>query len=190
MPRTRSDAAHRKVLDAALELVAERGIEATSMDAIAAASGVSKATIYKHWKDKDALLLEMLGEVTGLHDRPLFDSGDVRADLINVLSYRPPEDNPMRARIMPHLIAYSARNQEFGDAWRKAVMEPPRRELRRLLREGVKKGDLVLEIEEDAALAVLIGPIMYWYVFFRRTNQKPLNLARATVETFWRAYGK
>ena len=96
----------------------------------------------------------------------------------------------MRARIMPHLIAYSARNQEFGDAWRKAVMEPPRRELRRLLREGVKKGDLVLEIEEDAALAVLIGPIMYWYVFFRRTNQKPLNLARATVETFWRAYGK
>ena len=48
MPRTRSADAHRKVLDAALELFAERGIDATSMDAIAEASGVSKATIYKH----------------------------------------------------------------------------------------------------------------------------------------------
>ena len=36
MPRTRSASAHRKVLDAALDLVAARGLEATSMDAIAA----------------------------------------------------------------------------------------------------------------------------------------------------------
>ncbi|MBV8904184.1 MAG: helix-turn-helix transcriptional regulator, partial [Acidobacteriia bacterium] len=46
MPRPRSAKSHRKVLDAALSLVSERGIEATSMDAIAEASGVSKATIY------------------------------------------------------------------------------------------------------------------------------------------------
>ena len=52
-------AAHRKVIDAALELVADRGVDGASMDAIAARSGVSKATIYKHWEDKDALLLEM-----------------------------------------------------------------------------------------------------------------------------------
>ena len=40
--------------------MAERGVEGSSMDAIAEASGVSKATIYKHWADKDALLLEMV----------------------------------------------------------------------------------------------------------------------------------
>ena len=38
-----------------MQLFSERGIDATSMDAIAETSGVSKATIYKHWQDKDAL---------------------------------------------------------------------------------------------------------------------------------------
>src|SRR5215831_15652280 len=76
MARTRSLSAHRKVLDAALELVADAGVEATSMDAIARKSGVSKATIYKHWADKDALLLEMMAVAAGLHTRPKFDSRD------------------------------------------------------------------------------------------------------------------
>jgi len=70
LPRTRSASAHRKVLRAVLELVSERGIEATSMDSVAARSGVSKATIYKHWADKDALLLEMMADAHGLRDRP------------------------------------------------------------------------------------------------------------------------
>ena len=82
MARPRSIAAHRKVLDAALNLFAERGIDATSMDAIAEASGVSKATIYKHWREKDELCLEALGYLHGVDEEPpVFDSGDLRADL-------------------------------------------------------------------------------------------------------------
>ena len=63
MARTPSAAAHEKVLDAAIQLIIERGIEGTSMDAIAQLSGVSKATVYKHWKDKDALCLDVLGRL-------------------------------------------------------------------------------------------------------------------------------
>ena len=48
------------VLKAALRLFLEQGFGATSMDAIARRSGVSKATVYNHWNDKEALLLEML----------------------------------------------------------------------------------------------------------------------------------
>ncbi len=137
MPRTRSASAHQKVLDAALALVAERGLDATSMDAIAESSGVSKATIYKHWKDKEALLLEMMAELSGLNVRPKFDSGDTRADILAVLCYHPPENAECRERITPHLISYSARNPDFGLAWRNMVMEPPRRELRHLLKLGI-----------------------------------------------------
>src|SRR5882762_8337831 len=60
MPRVRSARAHEQVLSAAQELFSERGIDGASMDAIAETSGVSKATIYKHWPDKDALCLEVL----------------------------------------------------------------------------------------------------------------------------------
>src|SRR5450432_266737 len=90
MARPRSAKAHKKVLDAAIELFSERGIDATSMDSIAEASGVSKATIYKHWQDKDALGLEVMGHLHGLDEEPpVFDSTDFRADLIAQLQYQP-----------------------------------------------------------------------------------------------------
>ena len=67
MARARSTEAHEKVLRAALELFGERGIDATSMDAIARASGVGKATIYNHWADKEALLMEVMVMIHGLN---------------------------------------------------------------------------------------------------------------------------
>jgi AcrR family transcriptional regulator len=190
MPRTRSEKAHRKVIEAALDLVAARGLDATSMDAIAEASGVSKATIYKHWPDKDALLLEMMAEIHGLHSRPAFDSGDARADIVAVLSYRPPECADVRERITPHFMAYSIRNPAFGDAWRHMVMEPPRKELRRLLRQAVDNGELVPDLDDELSLSLLLGPIIYWYVFLRRKTTDPTALAQAVVDAFYRAFAR
>src|SRR5690242_12417530 len=190
MPRARSEKAHRSVVEAALQLVAARGVEATSMDAIADASGVSKATIYKHWPDKHALLLELMAELNGLHTRPSFDTGNPRADMVAVLSYRPPECSELRERIAPHFMAYSARNPSFGDAWRDMVMEPPRRELRALLRKAVDKGELIPDLDDELSLSLLLGPIVYWFVFLRRKSPDPTALARSVVDAFYQAFGR
>ncbi len=198
MARPRSASAHRKVIDAALKLVAERGVDATSMDAIAHESGVSKATIYKHWADKDALMLEIMADMNGLRSRPKFDSGDTRADMVAVLAYRPPENAEVRDKLMPHFVAYSSRNEGFGLAWRNMVMEPPRRELRHLLKLGIARGELTPELDLDLCIALLIGPVLYWYVFLRSEcvpahamMWKPdvAQLAHGVVDTFWRAFG-
>src|SRR5271170_825312 len=128
MARQKSEEAHSRVVDAAVALFTERGIESTSMDAIARASGVSKATIYRHWPDKDALCLEVLAYLHGLDkELPVFDSGDFRRDLVAQLEYDPAADRKaMRERIMPHLIAYASHNRVFGDAWRSRVLSPIR----------------------------------------------------------------
>jgi AcrR family transcriptional regulator len=190
MARTRSAIAHQKVLSAALELVAERGVTATSMDAIARKSGVSKATIYKHWTDKDVLLLDIMAEVHGLHARPVFDSGNTREDMIAVLSYKPQELADLRERLMPQFIAYSASNITFGTAWRKLVMEPPRRELKHLMKLGIEKGELSPDLDVDVALALLLGPMLYWHIFLKRTADNPKGLAEGVIEAFWRAFGQ
>ena len=63
------------------------------MDAIAQASGVSKATIYNHWADKEALLMEVMLMVNGLDRDPEdVDSGDLCRDLATVLTRRPPDE--------------------------------------------------------------------------------------------------
>jgi AcrR family transcriptional regulator len=171
-------------------LMAERGIDGTSMDSIAEVSGVSKATIYKHWKDKDELLMEVMAELNGLHTRPAFNSGDTRADMVAVLSYQPQERGDLRERITPHFIAYAARNPTFGAAWRSRAMEPPRRELKALLTSGMKKGEFPRGLDLELSLYLLLGPMLYWYVLRKNTGEDVRPLAEGVVEAFWRAYGR
>ena len=189
MARPRSARAHKQVLDAALTLFAERGIDATSMDAIADASGVSKATIYKHWPDKDALCLEVLSRLHGRDQPPIeFDSGDDRADLIAVLTYQPPEQfAELRTKMMPHLMVYSVRHPAFGLAWRQTVLEPPRLQLRRILQRAIAQRRLRRALDLDVAIALLMGPMMYRHIF-KLHELEAEGLAEAVVETFWQAH--
>ncbi|HYL99260.1 MAG TPA: TetR/AcrR family transcriptional regulator [Blastocatellia bacterium] len=189
MPRPRSDIAHKKVLEAALNLMAERGLDATSMDAIAGRSGVSKATIYNHWADKEALLLEAMAALHGLRDRPAFDSGNARADMIAVLAYQPAKKRAaLQERILPHFVAYSARNPKFGDAWRSMALGPPREELTRLVAQALESGELAGVPPSDLALSLLLGPIVYNNIFGRSKACRPEDLARIVVDEFWQAF--
>jgi AcrR family transcriptional regulator len=192
MARPRSAQAHKKVLNAAMELFSERGIDATSMDAIAEASGVSKATIYKHWPDKDGLCLEVMGYLHGLDEEPpVFDSGDYRADLIAQLQYHPAADRKaLREKMTPQMIAYASRNQVLGAAWRARVVEPARMALANLLKRGEKRGVLRRGIDPEVGIALLLGPMIYRHVFVRKLGQKvPENLEVAVADAFLAAFG-
>jgi AcrR family transcriptional regulator len=187
MARGLSQRAHSKVLEAATDLFADRGIDATSMDAIAAASGVSKATVYKHWADKDSLCLEVLMRVHELDEGPPeLDSGDLKADIKAFLKYEPsPKKAAVQKRLMPHLIAYSARNEQFGQAWKVRVMERSREFLRSLLRRGVNRGIFPVMLDEELGVALLLGPMMYRHIFGSSVSLE--WLANGTVDSYWKA---
>jgi AcrR family transcriptional regulator len=189
LQRPRSRRAHDQVLDSAIALFADNGIDGTSIDAIAAHSGVSKATIYKHWSDKNALALEALGRVHGLDREPVkYDSGDLQQDFIDFLNHKPPDDlAQLRDRLMPHLIAYGARNPEFGHAWRARVMEPGRAQAIALMDRGIVHGIFPPDLDKVLGLAILLGPMLYKHIF-RNATPPPANLAEGVVHAFWRAF--
>jgi AcrR family transcriptional regulator len=190
MVRPRSSEAHQKVIDAALNLFGERGIDAASMDAIARASGVSKATIYNHWEDKEALLMEVMLYVNGIDGDPEdVDSGDLCRDLATVLSRRPPQEfEAARNRMMPTLIAYSAVHPKFGAAWRHRVMEPPRQCLKRILCRGMERGLLPPSLDLELSMALLLGPMLYAHIFQARVGPCRDDIGFETAETFVRAH--
>ena len=190
MVRPRSLKAHDEVLHAALDLFGERGIDATSMDAIAAASGVSKATIYKHWADKEALLMEVMLLVHGIGREPQdADSGDILDDLTTVLTRRPPDQfDKARERLMPSLIAYASVHQEFGKAWRTRVMEPARLCLKRILQRGIDRGIFSKSLDLDLALALLLGPVMYMRIFQMKGLPGAYEIGPSAAAAFWRAF--
>jgi AcrR family transcriptional regulator len=192
MARPRSALAHKKVLHAAVELFSGRGIDATSMDAIAEASGVSKATIYKHWPDKDSLCLEVMGYLHGLdEERPVFDSGDFRADLIAQLQYQPAADRQaLREKMMPQMIAFASRNETLGTAWRARVIEPARLALTGMLKSGEQRGILRPGLDPEAGVAILLGPLIFRHVFSRKAGRKgPKDLEVQVADAFLRAFG-
>ncbi|HUB30213.1 MAG TPA: TetR/AcrR family transcriptional regulator [Terracidiphilus sp.] len=192
MARSRSSEAHDKVLRAALDLFGERGIDATSMDAIAQASGVSKATIYNHWADKEALLMEVMEMIHGLNQEPEdVDTGDICGDLTTVLTRRPPDEfDAARDRLMPSMIAYSAVHHDFGMAWRRRVMEPPRASIERILRRGIKRGLIRSDLDLEVAISLLLGPMLYTHIFQRGHVPNVPDMGPKAAESFWRAYSQ
>jgi AcrR family transcriptional regulator len=191
MVRPRSQEAHERVLRTALDLFGERGIDATSMDAIAQSSGVSKATIYNHWANKEALLIDVMLMVNGLDRDPEdVDTGDVCMDLTTVLTRRPPDQfDGARERMMPAMIAYSAVHSEFGEAWRHRVMEPSRVALKKILRRGMKRSQLPTTLQMDTAMALLLGPLLYGHIFHKESHPEPFDFGGEAAKSFWRAYG-
>jgi AcrR family transcriptional regulator len=190
MVRPRSAEAHERVLRAALDLFAERGIEGTSMDAIAQLSGVSKATIYNHWSDKEALLMEVMELIHGLNrDREDVDTGDICRDLTVILTRRPPDEfDELRNRLMPAMIAYSAVHHEFGMAWRRRVMEPPRTHLLQILKRGISRGLLPEKLDLEVAVSLLLGPVLYTHIFQKERLPKSPDIGPRAAEAFWRAH--
>jgi len=190
MARGLSQRAHQQVLEGALKLFAEKGIDATSVDAIAAASGVSKATIYKHRADKDALCMEVLVHIHELDEGPPdVDSGDLKADLVCYLVYEPPPRKAdLQKRIMPHLIAYSAVNQEFGRAWRTRVLDRARTGLKKLVRRGMERGIFSTLLDDELAIPLLLGPMMFCHILGPRLDRK--WLAEGAVDSFWKAHAR
>ncbi len=189
MARTRSAHAHKKVIDAAVSLFADRGIDATSMDAIAETSGVSKATIYKHWPDKDALAMEVMAHIHGLDEEPpSFNTGDYRRDLIALLAYQPGIDHALKEKMWPHLMAYSARNPAFGNAWRTRVSDPARQRLIAMIKRGQREGILRKSLDGEVGVALLLGPFIYAHVFVRSGRKAPKDLDVRVAEAFLAAF--
>jgi AcrR family transcriptional regulator len=189
MARTPSGAAHEKVLEAAIHLIGERGIEGASMDAIAQVSGVSKATVYKHWKDKDALCIEVVNRLRVAP--PEFRSGDPKRDLTHLLAHLANAGKPGRLmKILPRIIGYAAANPRFARALRRNSSGPAESQATRILNEAISRGDLdsglAHGIDRGIAMNMLFGPILH----SRLTRGKvPPKLPRLVVDSFWRTWG-
>jgi AcrR family transcriptional regulator len=185
MPRPKSREAHDKVLRAALELIAENGIDGTSMDAIVRASGVSKATLYKHWPNKEALCLE--ATIPPQPDRwSVPSSQDPRTNIVDFLTHLATRQRPENlGRIWPRVVTYAAGNPKFARAWHARATAPYHELLSEWIGQATKSGELRSDLDIDLAIDLLVGPVMHRR-FMNATV--PGDVPREVVEAFWRAF--
>jgi AcrR family transcriptional regulator len=156
--RPRSVRADEAIVQATLDLLAEGStIETLSIEAIAARAGVGKATIYRRWPGKDALLLDALRTLKGTP--PLPDGRSVRDDLVLLVGAIGHNIDPRAAKIMPCLVPEVNRSPVHYQLYR-SMVEPRRKLMRQVLERGIRTGELRPDIDVDLAMALLSGPML------------------------------
>ena len=156
--RPRSVRADEAIIEATLDLLAEGStIEALSIEAIAARAGVGKATIYRRWSGKDALLMDALRRLKGVPPQPAGHS--VRDDLVLLVGAVGHNVDPRAARIMPCLVPEVNRSPDHFQLYQN-IIEPRRKLMREVLRRGVDSGELRADLDIELAMALLSGPML------------------------------
>ncbi|MEW2330784.1 TetR/AcrR family transcriptional regulator [Micromonospora chersina] len=156
--RPRSVRADEAIIEATLDLLAEGStLEALSIEAIAARAGVGKATIYRRWSGKDALLMDALRRLKGVPPQPAGHS--VRDDLVLLVGAVGHNIDPRAARIMPCLVPEVNRSPDHFQLYQN-IIEPRRKLMREVLRRGVDSGELRADLDIELAMALLTGPML------------------------------
>jgi AcrR family transcriptional regulator len=161
--RPRSARAHAAILEAARDLLVAEGFTGLRLEHVAARAGVGKATVYRHFASKEALALELLLELASPHIA-IEDVGDTRAELLAAVT------NPIRALtqspfgpVLRALLSEIAINPALGDPFRSSVVQARRREIAKIVRRGVARGDL--RPGADLATELLVGPVYFRLMF-------------------------
>jgi AcrR family transcriptional regulator len=155
--RPRSAEADRAILTATVELLADRGLAAMSIEEVAARAGVGKTTIYRRWPSKGLLALDAF--VTSFREeQPLPDTGTLRGDLVAALRawVRAVTQTPM-GPMLTGLIAAAQYDQELRGAWRERVLEPLRTQHRIMLDRAIGRGEIPASVDRDVILDLFFG---------------------------------
>ena len=146
-----------RILDAAAELFARRGFDATSVDAIAERAGLTVGALYRHFDTKGDLLLDVVRRaLTSLpiarHMRG--DSG--RADLLPqmVALYMAPDSRRLR-RLVIELHTAASRNQRVARLFRE-FSERMARDTRTRIEAGRRDGTLNSTQDADLSARLLM----------------------------------
>ncbi|OMC07965.1 hypothetical protein A5735_02300 [Mycolicibacter heraklionensis] len=170
----RSDRIHQAILDATAQLLDEGGYAATTVDAIAARSGASKATIYKHWPSRTAVAAEAFGAMMA-QDLPLPDTGSTAGDLTEQVVRVSAFYASGRGDVFAQLLAACVEDPAGATYFREYFLDGRRAAITELWRRGVARGDVDADIAVDDIIDLLFGPL----IFRRMSGHCPLTEDRA-----------
>jgi AcrR family transcriptional regulator len=158
-PVARGDAARRRVLRAALEVLDEQGLAGFTMEAVARRAGASKATLYRHWPSSGELLIDAMDAT--FQPLPVPDTGHVRTDVAHLLTaFVATLQHTPFPRLLAAFIDAAERDPRLGTLH--ADLTRRRREpLLIVLARGRDRGPLPADLDPDLTVDLLAAPLFY-----------------------------
>src|SRR4051794_22899187 len=162
------DAVTEAIRGAVFEELAVSGYSRLSIEAVARRAGVGKTAVYRRWRSKLPMVIDVVSEIASL-GLVLPDTGSLQNDLrmfVHVVARV--LRHPLAAQIVPDLLAEAARNPEIAETLATALNEAQRQSSAALVRKAVARGELPAGTDPDLALDLIAGPL-YWRLAVVRT---------------------
>jgi AcrR family transcriptional regulator len=169
--RPRSEQARLAILRSTLKLLEENGFSDLTIEDVAARAAAGKATVYRWWPNKAALIADAFASST---TRKLHfpDTGSVRTDMRQQMRQVIKVFRSRRGRIVSAILGAGQSDRELITAFRERFLWPRRREAYATLQRGILRGELRKNIDMDLILDSLYGPI-YMRFLIRHDNLTP-----------------
>jgi len=158
--RRRNPHSHQSILAATSELLGEVGYTALTMEGVAARAGVGKATVYRWWPTKGALVVETLS--AQLPAPEPIDTGELRQDLltairraVQILAVGP------AAAVIPALAADLSSDPAMAEQFRAQIIRPRRTVVLEVLQRATRTGELPADVDTELLLDIYAGAVFY-----------------------------
>lgn len=158
--RPRSEKTKHAILSAAYELLLENGFGAVTVEKIAERAGVSKATIYKWWPNKAAVVIDAFFDAAVVR-LPIPDTGSTINDMIIQVNNLAKFLISREGKVLNEIIAEGQFNQKLAEAYRAIYFKPRRLDSRYILERGISRGELKEDLDIELVIDLIFGPLFY-----------------------------
>jgi AcrR family transcriptional regulator len=159
--RPRDEEVRKRILNSAAQLLEDRCFEDITVDSIAEASGAGKATIYRWWPNKAAVLIEAFRDRIA-QELPFPNSGDFRKDIRVLLeNFTEIIYKGRRGKVFRSFIAGAQADPEIAKAYREIWIAPRRAEARKIFARYIAEGVADSKLDPDLAVEMVFAPLYY-----------------------------
>lgn len=148
------------ILLATLQLLAESGYDQLTIDAVAARARCSKATIYRRWPGKAALVMTAVRRYAGRSGTVAPDTGSLRSDLLAVLAAMRSSLTDTDAALILGLLVAMRRDPELAAAVRGQVLDAKREALGAAIDRAVTRGEISADTD-TGLLAEISSAVLF-----------------------------
>jgi AcrR family transcriptional regulator len=158
--RPRDELARQRILDAALILLQEESFTQVTVESIAARAGVGKATVYRWWPNKAALMIEAFRQAVA-PEVPFPDSGCLEDDIrLQMAKFTSMLTGP-RGRILIAFVAAAQSDPDAAAALSDYWIKPRRAEAKDALRGKRRWKESHSALDPELVLDILYAPLYY-----------------------------
>lgn len=158
--RRRDQEVREKILKAAVELMEEAGYARVTCDAIAQRAGAGKATIYRWWPNKAAVVINAFVESV-TPELPNEKLGSLEEYVTVHLRRFTKVLMGSKGRLLAAVIAAAQDDPEVEAAFLSHWMHPRRAVSRRILQQYKNEGMLPKDFDLEQVLDVMYGPLHF-----------------------------